>query len=284
MIVQSTENEKVRIQVRLADLTRLPEIPSIRGTPTILDPAKVKHAISSVLFAVIKEGSRPELNGVYLSEIAMCGDGIRLASSLLGMAQSVTVPSHAIEPLLSILSGSDLQMTVGDSWVQVRAGTDVLKFSKFRQEFPTVAGELRNKFLSKKPAAIFMIKTKLAEAIIHPLSLFSSNAELVGIRHSVLNFDGKTVYVSVQAPNMGEFENILPTESVLGGPISFLFSASSFGEILANYPGDVMEMRVFSETEPFIVTDSDEDWVVIQGVMGTAATAAKVEEEEEDDF
>ena len=283
LIVQSIENKKIRRQIPQANVENHPREVKISADPVEVDSAMLRASIQRVRFAMIQEGSRPELNGIYLGEYSMGGDGVRLASFKTGIGMDVTVPAEALDPLIAILPTSGKVSVAADSWISVtRDDGTVLRFSK-STEFPAVVGKMRDQFLQKDFSTRIVASTALIRSVLSPMLVYADRATAYGINYAKMQYSGDCVDVSIDVPDMGTFEDILPVEEISGEEFTILFHPRSLIDILNICSGKSVTIRVFSNSDPLVITDSDaSEWVVLQSLINTRETVQ--EKEDGDDF
>lgn len=270
----------------LADPDTLPRAPLIKGVSFDVDAEVIKRVISGVKFAMIEDGSRPELLGIYLGDVGMCGDGIRLATFDLNLNGEMTIPAAVIEPLFRVLpEAGTLSIVVGDRWIQMAFESGVIfSFVKLQQDFPASANAVSKKYRSMTPLATLVIDKSEAQPILTALQEYVNASIRLGIPYATFSGDGQSARVLSSVASMGKFDNVLPTVSYIGAAFDFILSPKRLLDILSNAPDtDQVEIKIYSNKDPLLVSiPNSEDWYVVQGVMGTAQSVKQ--QDEEDDF
>lgn len=279
LIIRQESNHKVRSQIRLAILENHPVDLKVVGSTFTVPTKTVVTLVDSLQFAIIREGSRPELAGILFGPTAMSGDGTRLVGYLVPtLEEAVTIPTHALLPLRTLSqSGGDIELTIGERWIRADfENGDVLKFSRLAKEFPEAAQTALETYKARDPLAWFSIKSAPALRILSALNTYSELASRQGISYCTMTREHDKIYVAVDAPTAGSFQNELQPISMGGGDFIILFSSQAMLDILTN-AGEVIVVKVFSDHEPMLIkNEADENWAMIQGIM------AKSEMGEED--
>lgn len=281
LIIRKESNHKVRSQIRLAVLENHPVDLPVSGSSFTVPAKVVGMLISSLQFAIIREGSRPELAGILFGPTAMSGDGTRIVGYQVSeLEENVTIPVHALQPLQTLAqSGEKIVFTIGDRWIRADfENENVLKFSRLAKEFPGAAQAVLETYKAKAPLAWFSIKSAQALRILSALNVYSELASRQGISYCTMFKENDIIYVSVDAPTAGSFQNELQPVSMGGEDFIILFSSQAMLDILTN-AGEVIVVKIFSSNEPLLImNEADGNWAMIQGVM------AKSEMSGEEDF
>ena len=94
--------------------------------------------------------------------------------------------------------------------------------------------------------------------------------------------DGESVQVSISAPDLGTFDDILNCEYE-GAEFKILLSPMHIVELAGHSELGTMEIKIFSSLDPILISDvGSSDWVVVQTVMATKSMVKEIREEEED--
>ena len=282
LIIASTGDKRISRRLPLAVLDNLPNPAVISGIPVVIPSNKLIEVIKCISFAAIKDGSRPELRGMYIGSMSMCGDGIRLACYDLTTDASITISFEAISALQQLLTDDgDISITV-DSWILVELpGGKEFRFAGTGELFPETARSVVDALSAKTAVAVINIGTKALYRVFNAACTFTEKAAVYGIAYVELLGSNGTVHVKTEVPSVGMFEDILDC-AYMGGDFTVLVSPQNMLDLIAGSSSEVLEFRIYSSLEPMLVSSPDvEGWKVVQGVMANSQPQEVVDN---DDF
>jgi len=266
---------------RLMPLEEFPQEPRKKGKKVKVEGNVLSEGLEDVAFAMIKEGSRPELRVVrILPDSFIAGDGQRVVYVGKELGQDISIAGDVLDVVKTVSVGHEVVSITLGSWTFFETDECRLGVSRFNNQFPEAAATVVQTYSNKSPAVAFVVEKAPFLRSLSSLVVYADRARKFGIEYAELLFSDH-FRVRADIPDIGLFEDDVPFKKMEGDmDFSVLFSPRLLHEDISQIEGDTFELSFFSSTEPMLIRDPGrENWILIQTVMTKRAKAANESKE-----
>ena len=213
-----TENREVRING--TDPDEFPLLPRIKKTASLMvEGALLKRGLESVLPAVAPSEFKPELGGVFFKTSGktlylVATDTFRLAQKIIGLAQksegedmAFIVPFRLGQEVSRVIGeegDEEIKLTIGENQLLIESGHLKIVSRLIEGVFPEYSRIIPKNF----ETTAFLPRSALIDAL-RAASICASKLQEVS-----LEFRGKTLEITSQNPDIGEYKTSLESQTV----------------------------------------------------------------------
>lgn len=238
-----------------------PPMPEISATNAI-EHTDLLFLLSRCIGSVSTEETRHFLNGVYWQAkegkiVAVGTDGKRLAVATkdsTAECKGVIIPATAINRLLRIFDGGQLQWGMDDNQMVLTNGEVVFFTRLIDGEYPDYNAVLTP--VTNNEIAVFGSAEKLTSAIRRVALM--SNPKTPSVK---LEIGTEEMRISTQTPDLGEAEEVVPVTNV-GSAIDIALNSKYLLQAISYVQGEVC-MKLRDSLSPVLVKGETDEYVSV---------------------